>query len=69
MGPECTETPVTFHENPNAEEEQRLIKKERKKDETRRRKQVKELSVCQEMKQPGANRHDSLTLGFFFSWG
>ena len=48
---------------------QRLIKKERKKDETRRQKQVKELSVCQEMKQPGANRHDSLTLGFFFSWG
>ena len=41
----------------------------RKKDETRRQKQVKELSVCQEMKQPGANRHNSLTLGFFFSWG
>ena len=59
-----------FHENPNVEEEQRLIKRKKE----RRMKQggrnrSRNFSVCQEMKQPEANRHDSLTLGFFFSWG
>ena len=52
------------------EEEQRLIKRKKE----RRMKQggrnrSRNFSVCQEMKQPEANRHDSLTLGFFFSWG
>ena len=58
----------SFHESPSGEQEQRLILR-KKVGETRRQKQVKELFGVSGDETAWANRLDSLTLGFFFSWG
>ena len=58
----------SFHESPSGEQEQRLILR-KKVGETRRQKQVKELFGVSGDETAWASRLDSLTLGFFFSWG
>ncbi|XP_040089848.1 apolipoprotein L2-like [Oryx dammah] len=58
----------SFHERPSVEQEERLTLK-KKEGETRRQKQVKELFGVSGDETAWANRDDSQTLGFFFSWG
>ena len=48
-----------------------MIKKRKKERRMKQggRNRPRNFVVCEEVKQTGANRHDSLTLAVFFSWG